>query len=150
MPYTQSVIMESLRLSSVAALGLPHRILEDRIFQGYFFAEGSTMFLNIYGMDHSPKLWKDPNLFCPERFLSEDETEFIYPKNFMPFGDGKRKCVGEGLSRATSFLFLTSICQKYNIYKDPELKGRTADMEPELGFSLFPKPYKLVFSRRQV
>jgi len=70
---------------------------------------------NFYSMMMDSKCWKRPEEFRPERFL-EEEKDFIggfldaemkptvESYKFMPFGAGKRMCVGFGLGRVIMFL----------------------------------------------
>lgn len=49
--------------------------------------------------------------FKPERWLSEDTK----PKEWMPFGDGQRRCIGERLGMTEMKVFLAMLARK--VYK---------------------------------
>ncbi|CAG7822702.1 unnamed protein product, partial [Allacma fusca] len=68
MPYTQAVIFESLRCSSVAPVGTARRVLEDVAVGGYIIPKDTLVFSNIYAAHHDPDVWDDPHNFKPERF----------------------------------------------------------------------------------
>lgn len=51
--------------------------------------------------------------------------------------------LGEALAKDTLFLFLTSICQKFQLY--PSAENPKPDFEPECGFLNVPKPFEVVF-----
>ncbi|GCE51239.1 fatty-acid peroxygenase [Thermosporothrix hazakensis] len=68
------------------------------IWHGYRIPKGSMVLLDLYGTNHDPRIWKDPDVFRPERFQSWNES----PYNFIPqgggdFGNGHR-CPGEWLT----------------------------------------------------
>lgn len=52
------------------------RASSDFEWQGYEFKEGALVLLDIYGTNHDPDIWKDPEAFRPERFLGNDINLF--------------------------------------------------------------------------
>ncbi len=62
------------------------------------FKKGDLVFLDIYGTNHDAAVWKEPNLFQPERFRNREENPF----DFIPQGGGEHKlgtrCPGEQLT----------------------------------------------------
>ena len=54
-----------------------------------------------------PKVFPDPKQFRPERFLSPDGAGVVKYEQMVPFGLGKRICMGEGLARDTTYLVLS-------------------------------------------
>ncbi|ODN05810.1 Methyl farnesoate epoxidase [Orchesella cincta] len=146
MPYTQSLIEEVLRLSSLLPVGVPHRVLWDTKFCGIFLPKDTNLFVNIYFIHHNPEIWGDPENFRPERFLSNDGQVFKKNENLMPFFVGKRECLGQSLARDTIFLFLTNIFQNWNIMLDPA--APEASLEPAPGFNVNPQSYSIVANKR--
>lgn len=55
--------------------------------------------------------FEDPEIFNPERYLKNNKISL--PDNFMPFGTGKHRCLGETLARANIFIFVATILQKF-------------------------------------
>ena len=58
-----------------------------------------------------------------KRFLNES-GRFSKPDHFVPFGHGRRQCLGEPLARAELFLFLASIVRRLRVEAAP---GHTLD-----------------------
>ncbi len=148
MPYSEAVLAEILRITSIVSFGAPHTMKSDLIFHGYHLPDKAAIFANLYGVHHDPEIWGDPETFRPERFLNEDGTKFVQNEALIPFAEGKRKCIGENFGKDTLFLFLTSIFQQFNILPDPDKKVK-ADFEPDFGFLLAPKPFKFVVLSRK-
>ncbi len=136
-----------LRITSIAPCGNPHEMTSDLIFRGYYLPKQATIFPNLYAVHHDTNIWGDPENFRPERFLNENETKFVSNEALIPFADGKRKCIGETFAKETWFLFVTALCQQFNILPDPNHKYKV-DFEPNLGLLLEPKPFKVMVSSR--
>ena len=118
MPYTEALILETLRMSSVIPAGVFHHCLEDTMFHGVFIPNDTIVVPNFYACHHDPEIWGDPEQFRPERFLSEDKTTVVRHEALLAFSAGKRVCLGENLARDELFLMSTSIFQAFNITPD--------------------------------
>src|SRR5437868_4098343 len=112
MPYTEAVIAETLRYSSLTPMGVFHTTMEDVEFHGYSIPKGTIVMPNQFYVHHDPKVWGDPMNFRPERFLTSEGT-FKKHEALIPFSIGRRQCLGEALARDSLFLFATNLFQKY-------------------------------------
>ncbi|RIB30550.1 cytochrome P450 [Gigaspora rosea] len=71
---------------------LPWRKLtEDLKYKNHVIPAGTGVSLFIYAMQHSPKLWENPEEFIPERFENEKNINGTY--TWTPFGAGSRMFV---------------------------------------------------------
>ncbi|HEX3628338.1 MAG TPA: cytochrome P450 [Verrucomicrobiae bacterium] len=65
------------------------------IWNGLEFPAHTRTMLDIYGTNHDPRAWRDPDQFVPERFKNGSATPF----NFIPQGGGDahtgHRCPGE-------------------------------------------------------
>lgn len=145
MTYTLCVIAETLRLSSVAPIGAPHRAMSDQSVNGYFIPKGTILIPNLRFIHMNPEIWGDPQSFRPERFLTEDGT-FKGHESLIPFSVGKRKCVGENMANDVVFLFTTNLLQKFSIEFDKN--GEDHGYEPKLQFFTTPKSFNVIFRER--
>jgi fatty-acid peroxygenase len=71
------------------------KVKQDFEWEGYQFKEGTLTLLDLYGNNHDPHLWEQPDLFRPDRFLDWKESPF----DFIPQGGGDfdmgHRCAGE-------------------------------------------------------
>lgn len=75
-------------------------VRQDFEWRGFQFNEGTRVLLDLYGTDHHPTIWIDPETFRPERFLDWDGGAF----DFIPQGGGDHythhRCPGEWITIA--------------------------------------------------
>jgi cytochrome P450 len=139
MPYVDAFIMEITRKATLAPLGFYHRVLQDVEVNGYLIPEGTIATQNLWAVHHDPKLWGDPFSFRPERFINE-KGQAVKPEYLIPFGIGKRYCLGEPLARMELFLYITAILQKFTILP-PE--DAIISFDEILTIVSAPKPFRL-------
>ncbi|ODM98566.1 Farnesoate epoxidase [Orchesella cincta] len=148
LPYTEAILLETLRLSGVAPLGAPHRMTADTLFKGYFLPKDLTVISDLYTIHHDPKIWgQDANVFRPERFLNEAGDAVVRHEAFAAFSFGRRQCIGEGFARDALFLFIASILHKFNIDPDPD--SPVVDTEPMPGILVEHQPFKCIMNLRK-
>jgi len=67
-------------------------------WKGYRFPKGERVLLDLYGTNHDPRLWDEPDTFAPERFCQRDRSPF----SFIPQGGGEyldgHRCPGEWIT----------------------------------------------------
>lgn len=73
------------------------RVRKNFNWNNYNFRKGQLALLDIYGINHDPRLWDNPSLFRPERFKDWQGAPF----DFVPQGGGDpaqgHRCPGEGI-----------------------------------------------------
>lgn len=143
--YTDAVLTELFRVCSIAPVAPPHRVTKDTTLNGYFIPKESMVVINLYSVFQDREHWGDPEVFRPERFLDSD-GHFVKDDWIIPFGVGKRMCIGEVLTRNTIFLFFTSLLQEF-WFSVPE-----EDPEPSLvplsGFTIAPRSFRVKATKR--
>jgi cytochrome P450 len=153
---------------------LPHVNSQDEIIRGYFIPKGTvihqntrqvlilwgTRFLTIYSrmMLNDPKVWGDPEVFRPERFLEPDAAQRPNPlvtlfgwgmryviystmlfesiaKNPCPAADSFRVCPGMYFADRVVFHLVATVT---SLYKMEPLEGKkrldpnTVEYEPKM------------------
>jgi cytochrome P450 len=113
-PYISAVFDEVQRYSTLVPMALLHRSFENDTILGYNIPANSFVVPFIYAIHHDPNVWEKPNEFNPKRFLSNDEKLYQPRDELIPFGMGKRICLGESLAKVELYIFFVSLVQKYN------------------------------------
>ncbi|KAJ4434999.1 hypothetical protein ANN_23571 [Periplaneta americana] len=145
LPYVEAVLTELLRVCSVAPTTPPHSVNRDTYVNGHFIPKDSMVLVNLYSLFQDKEHWGDPEVFRPERFLDAD-GKFVKDEWMIPFGVGKRVCVGEVLLRSVAFLFFTSIVQEFWL-SVPEGDPKPSTL-PLSGFTIAPAPFRVKVTKR--
>ncbi|KAK8628060.1 hypothetical protein V6N13_063772 [Hibiscus sabdariffa] len=104
MPYLKAVILEGLRRHPPAHFLLPHRVTKDVVLNDFLLPNKIIINFMVAEMGMDPKVWEDPMVFKPERFLKSDGSEELFDMTgskgikMMPFGAGRRICPALGLA----------------------------------------------------
>jgi fatty-acid peroxygenase len=98
------------------------RATRDLRFQGTSIAAGTLVLLDVYGQHHDERVWPEPYVFRPERFLGRPIGEF----ELIPQGGGDprtgHRCPGEQITIA----LLSTLAQKLSAldyYLPPQRTG---------------------------
>ena len=92
-------------------------------------------------------LLSNPESFNPDRFFNGPDKPVSKPEQFVPFGIGKRICMGESLARNEIFIFFIMILQHYKIsvaknHPAPDPTDYTQ------GITTIPKPFYVNIQQR--
>ncbi|XP_072014943.1 cytochrome P450 2B5-like [Amphiura filiformis] len=147
LPYTQSVIAELHRIISLVPLSAFHVAGDTTTFRGYTIPKNSVVISNLYAVMHSSEIWGDPEEFRPERFL-DVHGNFREPDEVIPFGIGRRVCLGEALARQELFIFFTHLLHQFKFEKTSE-NAPMPTLKPIDGVVTHPEPYKLRVIKRE-
>ncbi|KAL5728114.1 hypothetical protein ACHQM5_001236 [Ranunculus cassubicifolius] len=119
--YLNAVVKEVLRLHPTAPLLVPRVSSESCTVGGYMIPKGATVIVNAWAIHRDPEFWDNPLEFRPERFLNFDSEYDFRGTNFsyIPFGSGRRICVGVPLAERMIPYLLASLLHSFN-WKLPE------------------------------
>jgi cytochrome P450 len=113
LPYGKWILQEALRLYP-AIFTVSRRASRDAEVCGYHIPHGALLFLSPWVTQRDPAYWQDPQAFRPERFASQDGTN--WPRGaYFPFGGGGHRCLGEHLAMIEGQLILATIAQRYRL-----------------------------------
>lgn len=98
---------------------VPAIVKKDFLWGGHDFKEGTLVLLDLYGNNHHPDLWENPDAFDPERFQEWDGSLY----DLVPQGGGEyitgHRCPGEWLTIAVMQRTLDIMVNKMD-YAVPE------------------------------
>lgn len=131
LPYLQAVIKETLRLHPPAPFLLPRKAKADVELNGYTIPKGAQVLINEWAICRDPKVWDNPNLFSPERYLDQSKKLDIKGQCFQltPFGSGRRICPGMPLAIRMLHLMLGSLVNSFDWKLENGMKPEDMDME---------------------
>jgi cytochrome P450 len=92
--YLEATINEVLRHRPVLPTASPRVVRRRTEIGGRSYEPGVSLVAAIYLTHHDPELYPDPHAFRPERFLGREPDTY----SWLPFGGGRRRCVGSGLA----------------------------------------------------
>lgn len=129
-----SVINESLRLFPPGPIVARKNISEVEL-GGRILPPGTTIIISLYNLQRNKFLWERPDEFDLARSYSDGA-------GYIPFGAGKRVCIGKGLALIEMKAALKSILERYEILPTNE------NTEPVLWLTLRPKSGVRVILRK--
>uniref|UniRef100_A0A0D3F5F6 Cytochrome P450 n=1 Tax=Oryza barthii TaxID=65489 RepID=A0A0D3F5F6_9ORYZ len=123
LPYLQAVLKETLRL---------HPSWKCKAI---LFPKAPTSYC-IWAIHRKPDVWADPDRFMPERFMETDTNFFGKHPEFIPFGGGRRICLGLPLAYRMVHMVLASLLFHFD-WKLPEGAEKDGvDMREKYGMVL--------------
>uniref|UniRef100_A0A8C5SN34 Cytochrome P450 n=1 Tax=Laticauda laticaudata TaxID=8630 RepID=A0A8C5SN34_LATLA len=140
LPYTNAVIHEMQRVKYILIAGPPRQNKKDVKIRDYHIPKGSIIVPDLRSVLLDPEQWETPEEFNPNHFLDKD-GKFVEQEEFLPFGIGKRICVGELLSKIEIFIFLTNLLRTFS-FRLPEGVKKLNEV-PVVRATVQPQPYKL-------
>ena len=146
LPYVMAFIYEVMRFSSFVPLTIPHSTTTDTTIMGYAVPKDTVVFINQWSINHDPAIWLQPETFNPDRFLTpsgalnKDLTSSV-----LIFSLGKRRCIGEDLSKLQLFLFVSLLGHQCHITADPL---RPANLDYNYGLTLKPRGFYISLTLR--
>ncbi|WP_214319981.1 cytochrome P450 [Nonomuraea sediminis] len=128
--WTAAAFQEALRLYP-PAWSIVRKTVEPDILDGRRIPAGTNVVIPVYLAHRNPRLWQDPDRFDPERFLpGATHPRFAY----LPFGGGRRICVGAGFAVMEATLIIAMIAQRFRLDLRPG-----AEVVPEATVTLRPR-----------
>lgn len=115
--YTRAVIQETMRIYP-PVWGLIRVAAEDDEIGGKQIKKGDRIVLFSYGAHHDDRFWDQPEEFHPERWMGDAAKKRV-KYSYLPFGAGKRSCIGGAMSQVENTLALSKLLRRF----EPEYVG---------------------------
>ncbi len=116
--YTRAVIQETMRLYP-PIWGLMRLAAKPDVIAGKEIRPGDRVVMFAYGAHHNPKFWDEPEAFRPERWMAGAAKKQV-KYSYLPFGGGKRSCIGGAMSQVENTLALSLLLRRFR----PEYVGQ--------------------------
>jgi cytochrome P450 len=122
------VVAEAMRLYPPTWLFVRVAEQDDVLPTGTRIPAGSKIYLSQWVMHRNPRFFPDPERFDPSRFAEaaiKARPRFTY----VPFGAGRRLCIGEEFAWMQATLILASMARRLRLVLDHRL---TVVPEPDV------------------
>ncbi|XP_068171766.1 25-hydroxyvitamin D-1 alpha hydroxylase, mitochondrial [Antennarius striatus] len=118
MPLLKATVKEVLRLYPVIPANA--RVIPKRDIQvgDYLIPKKTLITLCHFATSRDPAVFPNPDQFQPHRWLNKDQTHHPYAS--VPFGVGKRSCIGRRIAELELHLALSRILLEFEVKPDPE------------------------------
>ncbi|OCT77826.1 cytochrome P450 1B1 [Xenopus laevis] len=146
LPYLMAFLYELMRFSSFVPVTIPHATTKDTNIMGYQIPKDTVVFVNQWSVNHDPQKWSKPGEFNPSRFL--DDNGFLNKdlvSNVMIFSIGKRRCIGEELSKIQLFMFTSILLHQCIFTASP---ADDLNQKGHYGLSIRPKTFRMNMTLR--
>ena len=110
MPFALQVLKESMRLYPPAFL-LGRQAIRDTSIGGFAIRKDEIVFVSPWLIHRDPRNFEDPLRFDPDRFLPDREARLQRFAYFLPFGGGKRICIGNQFALMEGQIILSTIAR---------------------------------------
>lgn len=129
---TRAVLDEANRLyPPITAIG--RQALAEDVLAGVPIRRGTMIVIAPYVLHRHRKLWVNPEVFDPRRFLP-GARETIDRFAYLPFGLGPRTCIGAAFALQEAAIVLAKMMRNFDLEGNP-----THSIEPILKVTLRPR-----------
>ncbi|KAI0041289.1 cytochrome P450 [Auriscalpium vulgare] len=117
-------VVEVMRWHPIAPQGVPHRLIDDDEYRGYWIPKGSLIIGNMWAILHDPAIYANPHEFTPERHLDDGKNVPEMDPLRVPFGFGRRVCPGNGFAMDSLWLLVAQVLAVYTFDPVPGAPAR--------------------------
>jgi cytochrome P450 len=111
--FLHSVVMETLRLYPPAWI-LTRRATTTARLGDVELPAGASVFFAPYALQRDPAVYSHPDDFDPDRW-SGDRSPLTQRPSFVPFGGGRRQCLGDVFAMNELVVVLATIAQRWRL-----------------------------------
>ncbi|KAH7888967.1 cytochrome P450 [Phlebopus sp. FC_14] len=143
--YIDAIMRETLRWAPVAPLSIPHKMVDDDVYNGYYIPKGATVMPNIWAMSRNEEKYPKASEFTPERFLDSDGQLTDDNVVNIAFGYGRRICVGRYFAENSMWFAMSMILAVFKLSAPKGEDGHEVPIEPKWtnGVTRHPQPFPI-------
>jgi cytochrome P450 len=138
--YLTATIHEIMRLRPVLMNAEPRLVKQQVEIGGVSYPPGAVLIASAYLVHHDPDIYPQPNAFRPERFLESEGGKAPGTYTWLPFGGGRRRCLGASFAMLEMKIVLREVI-RHNLLvavgETPErARRRSITISPSRGCEL--------------
>ncbi|GAB7151864.1 cytochrome P450 [Mycobacterium riyadhense] len=138
LPWTTACVQESQRyLSSVWIIA--REAIDDDVIDRHHIRRGTTVVIPIHHIHHDPRWWPEPERFDPDRFVDPVAGKTRPRSAYLPFGGGRRSCIGQSFALMEMVLMAAIMSQRFTFDVAPDHpveREATLTLRPKHGLHL--------------
>ncbi|HEY2768294.1 MAG TPA: cytochrome P450 [Solirubrobacteraceae bacterium] len=134
--YLVATINESMRRRPVLPNAEPRLVKQEIEIGGVRYPPGVVLIVSAYLVHHDPAIYPDPYEFRPERFLESAGGKAPGTYTWLPFGGGRRRCLGASFAMQEMKVVLTAVLSRFQLQPigEPErTRRRSITISPSGG-----------------
>lgn len=110
--YLTATIHEIMRRRPVLINAEPRLVKQPVQIGGVHYPVGVVLIANAYLVHHDPDIYPDPYSFRPERFLESAGGRAPGTYTWLPFGGGRRRCLGASFAMLEMKIVLRAVIEQ--------------------------------------
>jgi cytochrome P450 len=110
--FIRNVFRETIRLYPPITF-IPRVALQTTKIGSYKVKRGAMIMISPWTIHRNEKYWKSANVFDPDRFSVERESELVAGA-YLPFGLGPRVCVGAAFATTEATLIMARLIRRFD------------------------------------
>lgn len=127
LPWTRACFEEAMRLFP-PVWHVPREAVHDDLLEGYLIPAGSRVLVSIWSTHRDPAVWREPSKYDPTRWLDDAHKE--RPRfSYLPFGGGRRACIGQGFAMLNAIILGAMISQRFEF---DNVESALVEFEPTI------------------
>jgi cytochrome P450 len=115
-PHLRLVLLEALRLYPPIPILIRQSVADDVIL-GEPVRAGAQVYIAPWVMHRHRAYWDEPTAFKPDRFAGQ-VSPWTSAGAYLPFGDGRRICIGASFALAEAQIVLASLLSRFRVRLD--------------------------------
>ncbi|EFO94803.1 hypothetical protein CRE_09248 [Caenorhabditis remanei] len=133
-PYLNAMIGEIQRHASILNVSFWKYNNEPVYMGGHFVDSGALVCAQLSALHVNETVFENPQEFDPDRYIRDEKLL----QKVIPFGVGKRSCLGEALARSELYLIFGNLLLRYKFQPHGELSTKE-----QMPYSAGKRPFKL-------
>ncbi|OMH78704.1 Benzoate 4-monooxygenase [Zancudomyces culisetae] len=130
--YFTAVILEAMRYRTVVGGTFPRDSSEDGFqLSDHYIPPDHIINIFLEGIHYDERVWKDPHVFNPDRYLGPNGEEM--KKEIIAFSLGVRICVGRNLAWTEIYTVLANLLREYEFEIPNDCKFGPNNIDPATG-----------------
>jgi cytochrome P450 len=113
--YLTATIQEAMRRRPVLPNAEPRLVKQPIEIGGVSYAPGIVLVVNAHLVHHNPDIYPEPYAFRPERFLEQEGGRAPGTYTWLPFGGGRRRCIGASFALLEMKVVLSAVFERFEL-----------------------------------